>query len=88
MYELSFKLFQHSRLQPKALIGDIKKALAHTNPGVRTAGISLCGTIYLYMGATLRVFFEDEKPALLQQIDSEFEKVGQRTLFRLVSEKE
>ncbi|XP_037791590.1 cytoskeleton-associated protein 5-like [Penaeus monodon] len=63
-------------LQPKALIGDIKKALAHTNPGVRTAGISLCGTIYLYMGATLRVFFEDEKPALLQQIDSEFEKLN------------
>ncbi|XP_069992449.1 cytoskeleton-associated protein 5 isoform X7 [Penaeus vannamei] len=63
-------------LQPKALIGDIKKALAHTNPGVRTAGISLCGTIYLYMGATLRVFFEDEKPALLQQIDSEFEKMN------------
>lgn len=76
MYLLSLLLFPHSRLQPKALIGDIKKALAHTNPGVRTAGISLCGTIYLYMGATLRVFFEDEKPALLQQIDSEFEKVG------------
>lgn len=78
MYLLSLLLFLHSRLQPKALIGDIKKALAHTNPGVRTAGISLCGTIYLYMGATLRVFFEDEKPALLQQIDSEFEKVSFR----------
>lgn len=63
-------------LQPKALIGDIKKALANTNPGVRTAGITLCGTIYLYMGATLRVFFEDEKPALLQQIDTEFERLS------------
>ncbi|XP_071537701.1 cytoskeleton-associated protein 5 isoform X2 [Panulirus ornatus] len=62
-------------LQPKALIGDIKKALAHTNPGVRTSGITLCGTIYLYMGATLRVFFEDEKTALLQQIDTEFERL-------------
>lgn len=61
-------------LQPMALIGDIKKALAHTNPGVRTAGVSLCGTIFLYMGAALRVFFVDEKPALLQQIDDEFEK--------------
>ena len=29
----------------------------------------------MYMGQTLRVFFEDEKPALLQQIDTEFEKV-------------
>lgn len=63
------------RLQPKALIGDIKKALGHTNPGVRTAGITLCGTMYLYMGSTLRVFFEDEKAALLQQIDAEFERV-------------
>ncbi|CAL4065491.1 unnamed protein product, partial [Meganyctiphanes norvegica] len=61
-------------LNPKALIGDIKKALGHTNPGVRTAGIALCGVIYLYMGATLKVFFEDEKPALQQQIDTEFEK--------------
>lgn len=63
-------------LQPKALIGDIKKALANTNPGVRTAGITLCGTMYLYMGATLRVFFEDEKAALLQQIDTEFERLS------------
>ena len=30
----------------------------------------------MYVGATLRVFFEEEKPALLQQIDAEFEKVG------------
>lgn len=31
--------------------------------------------MYLYMGAPLRMFFEDEKPALLAQIDAEFEKV-------------
>lgn len=67
---------QTYRLQPKPLIGDIKKALSNTNPGVRTAGIALCGTMYLYMGATLRVFFEDEKAALLQQIDTEFERVS------------
>ena len=29
----------------------------------------------MYVGATLRVFFEEEKPALLQQIDAEFERV-------------
>lgn len=28
------------------------------------------------MGPPLRSFFEGEKPALLQQIDTEFEKVG------------
>ncbi|KAK7076528.1 hypothetical protein SK128_004798 [Halocaridina rubra] len=66
-------------LQPMTLISDIKKALAHTNLGVRTAGISLCGTIYLYMGAALRVFFVDEKPALLHQIDEEFEKKSHET---------
>ena len=54
---------------------DIKKAISHTNPVVRTAGISLCGTMYMYMGDTLRVFFESEKAALLQQIDAEFSKV-------------
>lgn len=31
--------------------------------------------MYLYMGAPLRMFFEDEKPALLSQIDAAFEKV-------------
>ena len=29
----------------------------------------------MYMGPTLRVFFEDEKAALLQQIDAEIDKV-------------
>ena len=42
---------------------------------VRTAAISLLGTLHMYVGATLRVFFEEEKPALLQQIDAEFERV-------------
>ena len=43
---------------------------------VRTAAISLLGVMFLYMGAALRVFFEDEKAALLSQIDAEFQKVG------------
>lgn len=42
---------------------------------VRTAAVSLLAVMYLYMGAPLRMFFEDEKAALLSQIDSEFEKV-------------
>ena len=44
---------------------------------VRTAAIGLIGVLYMYMGQTLRVFFEDEKAALLQQIDAEIEKVIQ-----------
>ena len=42
---------------------------------MRTAAIGLIGVLYMYMGQTLRVFFEDEKAALLQQIDAEIEKV-------------
>ncbi len=32
----------------------------------------------MYMGQTLRTLFEDEKAALLQQIDAEIEKVGKK----------
>ncbi|KAK7477171.1 hypothetical protein BaRGS_00031556, partial [Batillaria attramentaria] len=63
----------------KPLIATVNKALSATNPAVRTAAITLLSTVYMYMGAKLRVFFEEEKPALLQQIDAEFEKVkGQK----------
>ena len=44
----------------------------HTN----VSAIGLTAVIYMYMGQQLRMFFEDEKPALLQQIDAEFEKVS------------
>jgi len=45
---------------------------------VRTAAVGLLGVMYLYVGAPLRVFFEEEKTALLSQIDAEFQKVGAR----------
>lgn len=60
----------------KPFINNVKTALGATNPAVRTAAISLLGVMFLYMGAPLRMFFEDEKSALLSQIDAEFEKVG------------
>lgn len=63
------------KLSVKPLITYIKKAFAATNPAVRTSAISVTTVIYMYMGQPLRMFFEDEKPALLQQIDAEFEKV-------------
>ena len=63
------------RLSIKPYIDFIKKAFGASNPAVRTAAINLLGVIHLYLGAQLRVFFEDEKPALLQQIDAAFEKV-------------
>lgn len=67
------------KVQVKPHIENIKKAFAHTNPAVRTSAVGLCAIIYQYMGQQLRMFFEDEKAALLQQIDAEFEKVkGQK----------
>ncbi|KAG8126004.1 hypothetical protein E2320_021285 [Naja naja] len=44
-----------------------------------TSAITLLGVMFLYVGPPLRMFFEDEKPALLSQIDAEFEKVQGQT---------
>lgn len=62
-------------MQPKALMDNVKKALASSNPAVRTSAIQFLGTLYLFMGQQLGLFFENEKPALVQQINAEFEKV-------------
>ncbi|KAF5285627.1 hypothetical protein FQR65_LT13108 [Abscondita terminalis] len=70
----AMKEFGFSNMNVKSLIDNSKKALASTNPGVRTAAITLVGTLYLYMGPSLHMFFENEKPALRDQINAEFEK--------------
>ncbi|XP_078077167.1 cytoskeleton-associated protein 5 [Mustelus asterias] len=75
----AIKEFGFAGLNVKAFISNVKIALAATNPAVRTSAITLLGVMYLYMGAPLRMFFEDEKPALLSQIDAEFEKVQGQT---------
>ncbi|XP_067850163.1 cytoskeleton-associated protein 5 isoform X2 [Heptranchias perlo] len=75
----AIKEFGFSGLNVKAFISNVKTALAATNPAVRTSAVTLLGVMYLYMGAPLRMFFEDEKPALLSQIDAEFEKVQGQT---------
>lgn len=41
---------------------------------MRTAAVTLLGTLYLYMGKPLLAFFDNEKPALRQQIEQECEK--------------
>ncbi|GAB1602380.1 cytoskeleton-associated protein 5-like isoform X1 [Argonauta hians] len=58
----------------KSVNENVKKALTATNPAIRTAAIQLLGVVYMYMGPSLRMFYENEKAALLQQIDAEFEK--------------
>ncbi|XP_051885307.1 cytoskeleton-associated protein 5 isoform X2 [Pristis pectinata] len=75
----AIKEFGFAGLNVKAFISHVKTALAATNPAVRTSAITLLGVMYLYMGAPLRMFFEDEKPALLSQIDAEFEKMQGQT---------
>ncbi|XP_046889619.1 cytoskeleton-associated protein 5 isoform X2 [Hypomesus transpacificus] len=76
----AMKEFGFAGINVKGFISHVKTALGATNPAVRMAAIALLGVMYLYMGAPLRMFFEDEKPALLAQIDAEFEKMqGQST---------
>ncbi|XP_028287106.1 cytoskeleton-associated protein 5 isoform X2 [Parambassis ranga] len=71
----AMKEFGFTGINVKGFINNVKTALGATNPAVRTAAITLLGVMHLYMGAPLRMFFEDEKPALLAQIDAEFEKM-------------
>uniref|UniRef100_A0A8C2X1Y4 Cytoskeleton associated protein 5 n=1 Tax=Cyclopterus lumpus TaxID=8103 RepID=A0A8C2X1Y4_CYCLU len=71
----AMKEFGFAGINVKGFINNVKTALGATNPAVRTAAIALLGVMFLYMGARLRMFFEDEKPALLAQIDAEIEKM-------------
>ncbi|XP_018308410.1 cytoskeleton-associated protein 5 isoform X3 [Mycetomoellerius zeteki] len=61
-------------LNIKSIMESIKKAVAATNPSVRTSAITLLGTLYLYMGKSLLAYFDNEKLALRQQIEQECEK--------------
>ncbi|KRF82972.1 protein mini spindles isoform X3 [Drosophila virilis] len=62
------------KVQPKTLIEDVRKGVQSTNPTVRGAAIQLVGTMTMYMGNALMVFFDGEKPALKSQIQTEFNK--------------
>ncbi|XP_033166310.1 protein mini spindles isoform X3 [Drosophila mauritiana] len=67
------------QLQPKTLIEDVRKGVQSTNPTVRASAIQLVGTMSMYMGKTLMMFFDNEKPALKSQIQVEFDKnVGEK----------
>ncbi|XP_075694010.1 cytoskeleton-associated protein 5 isoform X2 [Rhinoderma darwinii] len=75
----AIKEFGFAGINVKAFISNVKTALAATNPAIRTSAIALLGVMFLYVGAPLRMFFEEEKPALLAQIDAEFEKMKGQT---------
>jgi len=74
------KLFGFGGLQPKAALECIKKGLSETNPAVRTAAIGLLGVLHWYIGATAKRMFEDEKPAMLTQIEAECDKYKGQSL--------
>ncbi|XP_077995152.1 cytoskeleton-associated protein 5-like isoform X5 [Glandiceps talaboti] len=71
----AIKEFGFSSISPKIYIPYMKRAFGAVNPAVRVSAISLLGVMYMYMGAPIRVLFDDEKAALLKQIDTEIEKV-------------
>ncbi|XP_064399412.1 cytoskeleton-associated protein 5-like isoform X3 [Halichondria panicea] len=63
-------------IKAKPHIDFVKKAFGASNPAVRTAAINVVGVMHLYLGAQVTVFFEEEKPALKQQIDDAIAKVS------------
>ncbi|XP_048524005.1 protein mini spindles [Dendroctonus ponderosae] len=70
----ALKEFGIASVDVKALIDSCKIALSSANSGVRQSAILLLGTMYLYMGINLHMFFENEKAALRDQIHAEFDK--------------
>ncbi len=62
-------------LPVKQVIDMLKGALGASNPSVRQSAVTLIGTLSLYIGKTLRTFFDDEKPQLVALIDEELKKL-------------
>ncbi|XP_042315119.1 cytoskeleton-associated protein 5-like [Sceloporus undulatus] len=71
----AIKDFGFEGMEAQDFVGYLKSALVAVHPDVRASAFHLLGVIYLYVGAPLRTFFEDEKPSLLHKIDAEFGKL-------------
>lgn len=67
--------FGFQGIEMKFMLKYIKDALASTNPAVRNAAYQLIATIYLYAGPSFGALFEQEKPAILELINAEIDKV-------------
>ena len=63
------------RFSLKETVPLMRQALGSANGQVRSAAIASFGQLFLHTGKTLRTLLDDEKPALLQLIDAEFERV-------------
>lgn len=63
-------------LQIRDLIDVLKFALSNTNASVRTSAVTVLGALRQYIGPEVKSFVEDVSPALLANIEAEFEKVS------------
>lgn len=71
----SIREFGFQGIEMKFMLKHIKDALANTNPAVRNASYQLIGTVHMYAGPSFGSLFEQEKPAILDLIKAEIEKV-------------
>jgi len=72
---VAIREFGFQGIEMKTLLKHIKEALTNTNPAVRTATYQLIGTVHIYAGPSFGSLFEQEKPAILELINAEIEKV-------------
>lgn len=70
----AIKDFGPAGLDMKALLSHCKLAVQHSNAAVRGAAIPLIVTVCMY-SPQFRGHFDQEKPALLKEIDQELEKI-------------
>lgn len=71
----AIKEFGYQGFDTKMLLSYIKTGLANSNAAVRVGSVQLIGTVYIYLGPNFRSMFDQEKAALLEQMDAEIEKV-------------
>ncbi|KAI7849124.1 armadillo-type protein [Circinella umbellata] len=64
-------------LQVRDLIEFLKFALSNTNASVRTSAVKVLGALRLYIGPEIKSFVQDVTPALMANIEAEFDKVAQ-----------
>ena len=73
----AIKEFGFIGMEMKFLLAHIKLGLANSNAAVRVGAVQLIGTVYMYAGPSFRSLFDQEKAALLEQIDAEIDKFKQ-----------
>ncbi|KAI8071463.1 armadillo-type protein [Gongronella butleri] len=63
-------------LEIRDLIDFIKLALGNTNASVRTSAVTVLGVLRQFIGTAILSFVQDVSPALMANIEAEFEKVS------------